>query len=1141
MDFWRFLFHLCGLTLLDNTKEEPLGTLPLPIRTALLQVAEQQMGDALAVEWGEDAGYGAPGRFLLRWGWRAKAHHKPIAGTQTGQGLTDSATTAQKQLFHTVFEVFPVRFPFYQAYVINRLREAMADGQAHLALWEAPEDGPMLLLALMDTLALAERVAQFYALDVALPQITLHRLPTPGPDYCAIATAYLHAPPAVQGPQPDGRRDAFSGCVTIAADAGRAGSGARNAGTIINALNTLRQFFGSSFPTGAEPATGDLQALAPLLNCLARRYFPLAELKPEQIYLLQRVLSGQSGIGILPTGFGKSLVFQLFALVTPGTTLVISPLKSLIHDQLVSMRRLGLGCVHAITSNDASHVKQWTQQQMAAHRIRLLYISPERLRIKSFFQELFPPGSVSPVCALFIDEVHCISEWGHDFRPAYLAIPDLVRKLAEVRGRSIPVVGLTATASRDVRADILQVLRLAPADVVQLSTSDRSNLSLSVHPVPPDDQAKTLALVALLRSTLPATLGIPAAELLAYPPADGTLYSGVVFGLYANAHGRTTQGEGVHHIARALRLELGLPEQAVGVHASTPPSVCPECGSAAYLSQTGKPCVCPDCKQAFASPSPVDKESWQAKLEATQDGFYRGDFPLMVATKSYGMGIDKRNIRFIVHHAIAGGMESYYQEAGRAGRDGKPAHVALVCDLPPPECYGQYLLRELPPPCVTDETYSQFYRCPLARSRLCDAGRQARFIAQSYPGVADDARQVVQVYSELRDRGAAGLQKARSDGEDNDDKNAEKKTDLALFRLQQLGLIQGYTKEYQGQHFVRYEVQRTEHWTAETVADELTVYLARTGLNAAAVADAVIPLQSTELWSTGKKDLAARYEFLACAARILLQRVYDRVPRMRYTMLSSLLRYAFNDQHHCRRLYIRTYFDAHPPDDNYRCEFCDVCHPDLQFTRQEAVIPEADRQLAYMMDRLPALLKGFAPHELKNLVGLAEAKVAVASLFEKVNRVLEEDATNVAALFLTGALARRQPRLHGLAFERLRFAFTEGERQGLVPAALQLIWAEGAEIDPAGALAWVDRRGGPFDSPAGLKTVEAAAANAYGAESQGRRTIRSLRRVRGYHTLQADVAGVARSLEELHTRLTAVAAPDVTAANLSAQNSETPG
>ena len=289
---------------------------------------------------------------------------------------------------------------------------------------------------------------------------------------------------------------------------------------VMKALTDLRRMFGPDFPPSAAVGL-DAQVLAPVLDYFARRYFPISELKPEQRQLLHRALVGHSGIGILPTGFGKSLVFQLYALLTPGTTLVVSPLKSLIHDQVMSMHRIGLTCVQAITSNDTGSVKQWTLQQMAAHRIRLLYVAPERLRIKTFYDEMFPAGRVSPVCALFVDEVHCVSEWGHDFRPAYLAIDDLVNRLSAARGSHVPVIGLTATASRDVRADVLEVLGLSADDVVQLSTSDRSNLSLSVHPVAEDVHAKTAAVTELLRTTLPAILGVSATELLAHPTAAG--------------------------------------------------------------------------------------------------------------------------------------------------------------------------------------------------------------------------------------------------------------------------------------------------------------------------------------------------------------------------------------------------------------------------------------------------------------------------------------------------------------------------------------------------------------------------------------------------------------------------------------------
>ena len=885
IDFWRQVYHLSGLTLLDDTKEEPLGTLPVPLRSALIDVAERDFANAIHVEWGEDPSLGQASRFVKRWYWRTgkthgrrgsappvsvhdyfarhqllpksetedehfaerlfvekvfvplfglqaltylqpqvtfsdaagkqraidfvlddgtgrryaieiegRAYHQaehgsarfqgekyrqralvladylyhPIAYSEIEQGDTLQARAAllqliesneqlhdsfdalqgasvpltpeQKQLFRLVFEAIPIRFPFYQAYVMAQLCQASEANKIEVAFWETPEDGPLLLLALLDILALAERVARLHDISLCLPRIDFYRSARAPIGYLELVAAYLHADPVESGEQPDRRRDRFSGSVVIQVPTAGCPPERTVAG-VMTALADLRRRFGPDFPPSTAVGR-DAQVLAPVLDYFARRYFPISELKPEQRQLLHRALVGRSGIGILPTGFGKSLVFQLYALLTPGTTLVVSPLKSLIHDQVMSMHRIGLTCVQAITSNDTGTMKQWTLQQMAAHRIRLLYVAPERLRIKTFYDEMFPAGRMSPICALFIDEVHCVSEWGHDFRPAYLAINDLVKKLSAARGTHIPVIGLTATASRDVRADVLEVLGLAADDVVQLSTSDRSNLSLSVHPVAEDVHAKTAAVTELLRTTLPAILGVSVAELFAHSSGMDQQYSGVIFGLYANAHGKTTFAEGVHHIARELRTNLGLPDTAVGIHASSAPSVCPHCGDATYLSPRGKPCTCPSCGQEFEKPRTLDKNDWQEQLEATQDGFYRGDFPVMVATKGYGMGIDKRDIRFIVHHAICGGMESYYQEAGRAGRDGKPAHVALVCKLPHKDCYEQFLCaRGAHLPVSRMSKAFDSINVHLLSSGLVDAGRQARFIAASYPGVDKDAKQ----------------------------------------------------------------------------------------------------------------------------------------------------------------------------------------------------------------------------------------------------------------------------------------------------------------------------------------------------------------------------------------------------------------
>ena len=221
-----------------------------------------------------------------------------------------------------------------------------------------------------------------------------------------------------------------------------------------------------------------------------------------------------------------------------------------------------------------------------SQRYRLFYIAPERLQIKTFYDELRATLHDTPLGALVIDEAHCVSEWGHDFRPAYLQIPRLRRLLEESARRRVPLLALTATASPLVRADMLDTLQLAPDDLLQTASSDRRNISLSVHPVPAEAGAKSKALAHLLTDDLPRALGQPYGFDFLEANDDRYREAGIVFAIYADPHGKTTFAEGTAQIAAELSKTLGLSKDQVRTYASRVPKVCPQCGSHDYWKAT---------------------------------------------------------------------------------------------------------------------------------------------------------------------------------------------------------------------------------------------------------------------------------------------------------------------------------------------------------------------------------------------------------------------------------------------------------------------------------------------------------------------------------------------------------------------------
>ena len=315
--------------------------------------------------------------------------------------------------------------------------------------------------------------------------------------------------------------------------------------------------------------------------------------RPGQGEAVASVLAGRDTLAVLPTGGGKSLVYQVPAVAWGGLVLVVSPLVALMRDQVEALGRRGVSAVAVhggVGPREADQV--WTNAEFGKYR--LLYLTPERLQT-DLFQARAPRLTVR---LLAVDEAHCISEWGHDFRPAYRQIAAARPLLTDAEGRPAPVVAVTATP--DVRRDILDQLEMRDAAVV-VRGFDRPNLVWSVHHVQ-DPAAQALRVFASV-------------------PGAGLVYAGTR---------RATE-------AWAARLA-----------------------------------------RAGVSAEPYHAGLDRARRDAVQTRWLRGETRVIAATSAFGMGIDKPDVRAVVHTTLPPTLEAYYQEAGRGGRDGARAWAALV-------------------------------------------------------------------------------------------------------------------------------------------------------------------------------------------------------------------------------------------------------------------------------------------------------------------------------------------------------------------------------------------------------------------------------------------------------------------------------
>ncbi|HWU95760.1 MAG TPA: ATP-dependent DNA helicase RecQ, partial [Sphingomonas sp.] len=319
-----------------------------------------------------------------------------------------------------------------------------------------------------------------------------------------------------------------------------------------------------------------------------RRVFGFDAFRGVQEQVVARVLAGERTLAVMPTGAGKSLTYQLPSVMLEGTCVVVSPLIALMHDQLRAAEAVGIRAA-TLTSVDENRAE--TIERFRAGQLDLLYIAPERASGEGF-RNLLTQAKLS----LFaIDEAHCVSEWGHDFRPDYRLLRPLLDRFPEV-----PRLALTATADAHTRADILEQLGL-PQEGMIVAGFDRPNIRYAIAP-----RENTTRQVI---------------DLIAETPGPGIVYA------------QTRMG--VEKLAEKLAAETGRP--VLPYHAGLDPDV----------------------------------------RRRNQAAFVASEEMVIVATVAFGMGIDKPDVRFVAHAGLPKSIEAYYQETGRAGRDGDPAVAHL--------------------------------------------------------------------------------------------------------------------------------------------------------------------------------------------------------------------------------------------------------------------------------------------------------------------------------------------------------------------------------------------------------------------------------------------------------------------------------
>lgn len=475
--------------------------------------------------------------------------------------------------------------------------------------------------------------------------------------------------------------------------------------------------------------------------------------KEGQVLVISRLLQGKHSIVLLPTGGGKSLTYQYSGLLLPGLTIVVDPLVSLMDDQVENLKFMGFDMVANISSHQDQVQKDEVLKKMASGVLSFVFISPERLQSQKFRDEIQAVSQTFPISLAVIDEAHCVSEWGHDFRPSYLHLPYNIKRFCSYdKNHDVTLVALTGTASFSVLTDVQVEMKITDENAIILPKSfDRKELSFDVIKIP--NLGKSASLKAL-KNRLPHILNSNRQSF--YNLNDNQTNCGLVFCPH------TGGSLGVLEVSALL--------------------------SHNNIYSGGKP-------KYWSG----DDEEFTAFKRDIQSKFKRNQIQEIVTTKSFGMGFDKPNIRYTIHYAAPNSVEAFYQEAGRAGRNGVPGYA--FCSI-----------------LYSDDNWPLFLQIfnmsnnqdALKRLKSINWGNRGDvlhhlfFIYDTYPGIDDEVESAVRLWSDKLSKSITAMPLESTNtvtlpfSSFKGDKTA---TEKALCRLMLLGVVHDYTVDYSPSRF----------------------------------------------------------------------------------------------------------------------------------------------------------------------------------------------------------------------------------------------------------------------------------------------------------------------------------------------------
>ena len=502
----------------------------------------------------------------------------------------------------------------------------------------------------------------------------------------------------------------------------------------------------------ASPASLDSKMIEAALTEVLQAVFAKENFREGQLEALLEVLEGRDCTVLLPTGGGKSLIYQMAGICKPGRTVVIDPLIALIEDQQRGLAEHGIDKVVGFSSFQVAQGRLDTLlRQVTSGDALFIFVAPERFQQRRFRDSIRSLTQATPINLAVIDEAHCVSEWGHQFRTSYLALGQVLRDVCKDTFDSPPpLLALTGTASRAVLKDVLTQLGVSTESersIIRPASFDRPELEMSTRQCSPSD---SLAILTGSLKALPSKFGIPATEF--FRPQTEHTFSGLIFCPHVN---------GQFGIVELQRASAGVVGFQPAIYSGGSPR---EQGRSIYSSS-----------------------DWEHRKREFAENFKSNRIPLMVSTNAFGMGIDKPNIRYVLHYGLPGSIEAYYQEVGRAGRDQAKSFCLLIWNEQDRSRSDRLT--------ITDGGLEAVRREHTSIRRPDDDSitQQLYFLLNTFKGVDVELAEVERVVDDSEFLPNLGhrrtIELAKGTDEDAD------KRERALYRLMLLGVVEDYLVE----------------------------------------------------------------------------------------------------------------------------------------------------------------------------------------------------------------------------------------------------------------------------------------------------------------------------------------------------------